>query len=209
MKKLRLLPYIIGVIGLLMPEFAAAKTDLTKYHLEITELSVDENIQSPEMPSKLEIKAREAMASLSRRFEREKFKTDLSEREGLVLMVTLPVAELFNANDTLLSNVADSKLRLFANAIRTPDRYKLLVVVHSDDTGSEDYLNNLTRSRADAIRRRFADMGIPVDGVVPYGMGYDEPINSDVSRRGRSANRRVEFYFIPGPIMIEELKLKK
>lgn len=193
---------------MVMPAAMSAKVDMAKYHREITELSVDDNLQSPEMPSKLMAKAQAAMAALARRFEHSNFKTDLSEREGLVLMVTVPVAELFNANDTLLSNVADSKLKALVAPMRTPDKYKVLVVVHSDDTGSEEYLSNLTRARADAIRRRIADMGVPVDGVVPYGLSYDEPVSSEVSRKGREANRRVEFYYVPGPVMIESLKIK-
>ncbi len=194
---------------MVMSLMASAKTDLTKYHREITELSVDENLQSPEVPSKLMSRAQADMATLSRRLEHSGFKTDVSEREGLVVMVTVPVAELFNSNDTLLSNIADKKLKVLVAPLRTPDKYKLLVVVHSDDTGSEAYLSNLTRARADAIRRRIADLGVPVDGVVPYGLSYDEPVSSEVSRKGRAANRRVEFYYVPGPIMIEGLKVRK
>lgn len=205
MNKKHLIKYIAGLC-LAVSLQAEAKTDLNKYHQEITELSIDDNLQKPDMPAKLIIKAREAMATLSNRIERAGMKTDLTEREGMVLMVTIPVAELFNSNDTLLSRVAPNRLKVLANPLRTPDKYKLLVVVHSDDTGTEEYLNNLTRARADAIRRWIADQGIPVEGVVPYGMGYDEPVSSEQSRKGREANRRVEFYYVPGPIMIDELK---
>lgn len=194
---------------MLLPGFATAKVDIAKYHKEITELSVDDNLLSPEVPSKLILQARTAMTKLSNRFEREGFQTDLTEREGMVLMVTVSVADLFMANDTLLSHAAHSKLKALSNPLRTPDKYKLLIVVHSDDTGSEEYLNALTTARADAIRMWIADQGIPVDGVVPYGLGYDEPINSEQSRKGRAANRRVEFYYVPGPVMIEELKISK
>jgi len=194
---------------MLLPHFAAAKIDLAKYHREITELSIDDNLQSPEVPSKLILKARTVMTKLANRFEREGMQTDLTEREGMVLMVTVPVADFFMANDTLLSHTAFAKLKILSNPLRTPDKYKLLIVVHSDDTGSDEYLNSLTTTRADAIRNWIADQGIPVDAVVPYGLGYDEPINSEQSRKGRAANRRVEFYYIPGPILIEELKVSK
>lgn len=190
-----------------MPFSMAAKTDFDKYHQEITELSVDENLQKPDVPSKFIMPARTAMATLASRIERAGMKTDLTEREGMVLMVTVPVSDLFNPNDTILSRVAPNKLKVLANHLRTPDRYKMLIVVHSDDTGAEEYLNNLTRARADAIRRWIAGQGIPVNGIVPYGLGYDEPISSEQSRKGRAANRRVEFYFVPGPVMIEELKV--
>lgn len=197
--------YIITVC-LVMPIYTWAKVDLDRYHREITELSVDDNLNSPAVPNKYMIGAQSAMSALSTRLSRSGFNTDLSERDGLVLMVTVPLSQLFNSNDTILSHVAPGKLKSLVQPLRTPDKYKLLIVVHSDDTGSEEYLNNLTRARADAIRQWIADLGIPVDGVVPYGLGYDEPLNVEVSRKGRAANRRVEFYYLPGPIMLEELK---
>ncbi len=205
----KLLSYYILGASAFLPFFLSAKTDFDKYYQEIVELSVDDNLQKPDVPSKYIQAARTTMAKLASRIERAGMRTDLTEREGMVLMVTVPVSDLFNANDTLLSRVAPHKLKVLANQLRTPDKYKMLIVVHSDDTGSEEYLNNLTRARADAIRRWIADQGIPVSGIVPYGLGYDEPISSEQSRKGRAANRRVEFYFVPGPIMIEELKASR
>lgn len=205
MKMNRIYKLIIPAL-LIVPSAAWPKSDLDKYHSEITELSIDENLQSPQIPSKHVIRAQAAMSALGTRFSRQGLNTDLSERDGLVLMVTVPAAALFNANDTMLSNAAPLQLKHLAHPLRVPDKYKLLIAVHSDDTGSEDYLANLTRARADAIRQWIADQGIPVDGVVPYGVGYDEPVSVDVSRKGRAANRRVEFYFVPGPVMLDELK---
>lgn len=192
--------------ALVLPCAAWGRGNLDKYHQEITELSVDDNLQSPAVPGKLMTGAQSAMSALGTRFSRAGLNTDLSERDGLVLMVTVPAAELFSANDTLLSDAGRAKLKPIVQPLRVPDKYKLLIVVHSDDTGTDEYLNNLTRARADAIRLWIDEQGIPVDGVVPYGLGFDEPVNVEVSRKGRAANRRVEFYFVPGPIMIEELK---
>lgn len=202
MKKFLSLVYI----ALLASAPLSAKTDLSKYHQEITELSIDENLQSPAIPAKLMPKVRKAMSELEARFIHENLATDLTERDGTVLMVTVPVAELFDANDTLLSKSAASKLQALSHPLRTPDKYKLIIAVHSDDTGTEDYRYYLTQTRAEAIRAWIEEKEIPVEAVVTYGVGYDEPINSEVSRKGRAANRRVEFYFVPGPILIEELK---
>lgn len=186
-----------------------AKVDLLKYHNEITELSVDDNLQSPEVPSKLMAAAQHEMDILKNRLAHAGLHTDLSEREGLVLLVTIPCSELFLPNDTLLATFASSKLKHLVPPLRNPDRFKTLIVSHSDDTGSESYLNNLTRARADAVRQWIADQGVPVDGIVPYGLGYDEPINEENSLKGRAANRRIEIYFLPGPLMLESLKSKK
>lgn len=187
----------------------AAKVDLNKYHDEIVDFSIDDNLQTPQIPGKLIAQAQNEMLKLKNRFDTSGLTTDLTERDGLVLMVTIPCSELFIPNDTTLASFAEAKLKHLEPPMRTPDRYKVLIVVHSDDTGSDVYLNNLTRARADAIRQWFADDGLDVEGIVPYGLGYDEPLNTEPSRKARAANRRVEFYFVPGPIMIESLKIKK
>lgn len=187
----------------------SAKVDIDKYHDEIVDLSVDDNLQSPQIPNKLMAQAQNEMLKLKKRFDGAGLTTDLSEREGLVLMVTIPCSELFLPNDTVIASFADSKLKHLLYPMRTPDKFKVLIVAHSDDTGSDEYLNNLTRARADAIRQWISDQNIEVDGIVPYGLGYDEPLNTESSRKARAANRRVEFYFVPGPIMVESLKIKK
>lgn len=205
----RIVTLSIYFIALFAAMPVAAKVDLNKYHEEIVDFSIDDNLQTPQVPSKLLAQAQNEMLKLKNRFDTSGLTTDLTERDGLVLMVTVPCSDLFIPNDTMLASFADTKLKHFVAPMRTPDRYKMLIIVHSDDTGSDDYLNNLTRARADAVRQWFADEGLEVEGIVPYGLGYDEPLNTESSRKARAANRRVEFYFVPGPIMIEALRIKK
>lgn len=199
----------LACIALLSGLTTAAKVDLDRYHSEIIDFSIDENLQHPEIPKRKTELARSAMVYLSRTFQSKGMDTDLSEREGLVLIVTLPASELFAANDTIVMPAASKWLADLATPLQTPDKYKMLIAVHSDNTGSEEYLYGLTRARADALVRWFGAAGVSTDGIVPYGLGFDEPLNSESSRKGRAANRRVEFYYVPGPMMFEDLKSKK
>ncbi len=207
MKLRKILTYILFATACVQP--VAAKVDLEKYHDEIFNQSVDDNLQWPDVPGKLMAQAQSTMSALKARMEHAGLKTDLTEREGLVLMVTIPASNLFLPNDTILASFAQAQLKHLLHPLRTPDRFKLLVVAHSDDTGTDDYLYGLTQARAEAIRQWIADQQIPVDAVVPYGLGYDEPISHESSRQGRAMNRRIEFYFVPGPLLIEELKSKR
>ena len=38
--------------------------------------------------------------------------------------------------------------------------------------------------------------------IVIYGIGKDEPLNDNTTRRERRANRRVEFYIVPLPLKL-------
>lgn len=173
------------------------------------ELSIDDNLLTPEIPKKQLEAAKETIKALATNLRNAGLTTDTSERDGLVLMVTVPVSDLFEANDTELSSKASQTLKQLQQHLRTPDKYKLLIAVHSDDTGSEEYLNELTELRAEAILQWLANKGIPTGGIVTYGLGYDEPLSTRPGRQQRARNRRVEFYFVPGPILIEQLKAKR
>lgn len=198
---------IITILGLLMlPAAVSAKTAMEKYHEEIAELSVDANLASPDVPKKHVEEVKTRMADLLARLKKSGFEADADERDGLVVAVTIPVSELFLPNDTLIAPHGVKPLMTLSRHLRVPDYYKVLVTVHSDDTGTEEYLNQLTRARADNIVSWFEKQGYQTDGVIPYGMGFDEPVSVEPSRAARALNRRVEIYFVPGPQMITNVK---
>lgn len=184
---------------------AGAKS-IEKYHEEIQELAVNDNIASPEVPKKLTVQVERYMADLATRLRRAGYAADTQERDGLVVTVVIPASELFEPNDTLVAPFAVSRLMPLSKYLTVPDKYKVLVTVHSDDTGSEEYLNALTTARADALVEWFGRQGVQTAQLVPYGMGYDEPESVEPSRAGRAKNRRVEIYFVPGPAMLEAMK---
>ncbi|MDE6462290.1 MAG: OmpA family protein [Muribaculaceae bacterium] len=185
---------------------AALKTD--KYHEEIVEMSVEENLIHPEVPRK-QIKAvKERQLAMARHLKQKGLMVETA-RDGMAVILTLGTDGMFLPNDTLLTAAGIRQVEQLEHYLKTPDFYKVLVVVHSDDTGSESYLNALTASRAEEIVRHFASKGLLTDAVIPYGFGMDEPLTDNLSRSSRAANRRVEFYFIPGPALISAARSGK
>lgn len=206
MKLTRILKIAVLAGLFALPVETRAKSSIEKYHDEIAEMSVDANLVSPDVPKKYVEQVKERMADLCARMKKSGFDADTNERGGLVVAVTVPVAELFLPNDTLVAPHGVKPLMTLSRHLKVPDYYKVLITVHSDDTGTEEYLNQLTRSRADNIVRWFEDQGIKTEGIVPYGMGFDEPVSVEPSRTARAQNRRIEIYFVPGPQMIENVK---
>lgn len=197
--------YIIVAFSAI-PLLSLAKTSMEKYHEDIAEMSVDANISSPDIPKKYIETATARMSELCTQLKNSGFDADAKERGGLVVTVTIPAIDLFAPNDTLVAPRAVKPLMALARHLKVPDYYKVLVTVHSDDTGTEEYLNQLTRSRADAIVEWFGNYEIDVEGIVPYGMGFDEPLSVEPTRAARALNRRIEIYFVPGPQMIDNIK---
>ena len=84
----------------------------------------------------------------------------------------------------------------------------MLLVMHTDNTGSEAYLRTLSRARVDAVYAWFDASG-DADNVVPYALGPDEPLKPNNSIDNRRVNRRLEIYLVPSSTMVAQAQRGK
>jgi outer membrane protein OmpA-like peptidoglycan-associated protein len=63
---------------------------------------------------------------------------------------------------------------------------------HTDSVGSDDYNQQLSERRAQAVRDYFLQQGINSTNVEAHGYGKTEPIATNDTSEGRQQNRRVE-----------------
>jgi outer membrane protein OmpA-like peptidoglycan-associated protein len=63
---------------------------------------------------------------------------------------------------------------------------------HTDSVGSDDYNQQLSEHRAEAVRDYFVQQGIKSTNVEAHGYGKNEPIATNDTSEGRQQNRRVE-----------------
>lgn len=63
---------------------------------------------------------------------------------------------------------------------------------HTDSVGSDDYNQQLSEHRAQAVRDYFVQQGINSASVDAHGYGKTEPIATNDTAEGRQQNRRVE-----------------
>ena len=89
--------------------------------------------------------------------------------------------------------------------LKNPGFYKMLLVMHSDNTGSPTYTLNLTRQRVNAVYDWFDENG-SVDYVVPYALGETDPLVDNNSVENRKTNRRLEIYLVPEKTMLQQAK---
>ena len=69
---------------------------------------------------------------------------------------------------------------------------RILLVGHTDDTGSTTENANLSERRAAAVARVFQGQGVPAANLYYQGAGETLPIADNHTEAGRGANRRVE-----------------
>lgn len=172
---------------------------------DIYELLLDENIELPEIKNdKMADKIQDFQYDMAVAFKKSNYDVETT-RDGEVIVVTIPASQLFDANDTLLNKLGEEVLKPFLRMVKNPGFYKLLLVMHSDNTGSSEYTLNLTRQRVNAIFDWFEENG-SVDYVVPYALGETDPAVDNNSVENRKRNRRLEIYLVPEKTMLQQAK---
>lgn len=127
-----------------------------------------------------------------------------------IILVTIPAKMLFAPNETVLSEKAGEYLEHFKKYLKEPDRYRVLLTMHTDNTGSEDYREILTEERVDAIFDWFDQAnGVDTSYLFTYSFADEEPLVPNDSQENRDRNRRLEVYIMPGLKMVEAAKKSK
>lgn len=128
-------------------------------------------------------------------------------RNKEVLLVTIPASYLFSPNDTVLSPGAYEYLSPIKRYLKDPGMYRVLLVMHTDNTGSEAYRDKLTISRVNSVFDWFDNSGADTRYLFSYAMGDEQPLREgNNSLADRAANRRLEIYLVPGKKMLEQAK---
>ncbi|MBQ6167760.1 MAG: OmpA family protein [Muribaculaceae bacterium] len=199
----RLTHILLATMALLMLSWPLTLN--AKVEDDIYEMSLDENLESPEIKNdKQADKIQEFQYDMAVAFTRSNYDVELM-REGEVIVITIPASQLFEANDTVVTKVGQELLKPFLRMIKNPGFYKMLLVMHSDNTGSSDYTLNLTRQRVNAIYDWFDENGT-VDYVVPYALGDTDPLVDNNSVENRKTNRRLEIFLVPEKTMLQQAK---
>ncbi len=194
---------IFTAMALLM--LAEPQTLNARDDYDIYDLSLDENLAVPEIKNdKQADKIQDFQYEMAVAFKRSNYDVEIM-RDDEVIVITIPASQLFDANDTVLNKVGEERLKPFLRMIKNPGFYKLLLVMHSDNTGSEAYTLNLTRQRVNAVFDWIDENG-SVDYVVPYALGDTDPVVDNNSVENRKRNRRLEIYLVPEKTMLQQAK---
>lgn len=202
--KMRYALLLLLSMAIIIPEAAYAK----KKKVDIYELSLDDNLELPEIDNdKQSDRVQDYQYAVAVALKKSNYDVELM-RDDEVIVVTLPASQLFNANDTVLTSIGQTLLKPFVKYLKSPGFYKMLLVMHSDNTGSDKYTLKLTRDRVNAVFDWF-DENASVDYVVPYALGATDPVVDNNSMTNRKRNRRLEIYLIPEEGMLSQAKKGK
>ena len=195
---------LVGIAALLGPATTSAQSDF-----DPLSANIEENIAKPEVNPKHSEAVKTAIKQLVSALRQAGYDVT-TVRKGEVAMVTLPCSALFQPNSTQLRDAAAKKLSPMAPYISRHDNYKVILAVHSDDTGDSQHADNITANRANAIDEFYYKLGSDAEtGIIPYGLGSDEPVAPNTGVANRAQNRRVEIYFVPTEEFIKKARKSK
>lgn len=118
----------------------------------------------------------------------EMLEAEKTER-GLVLTLG---DVLFATGSAEIQGGTNENLQKLVNFLNQyPDR-KVQIEGHTDNVGSASFNQNLSRQRAESVRRFLVERGIDSSRLSVSGYGFERPVASNETATGRQQNRRVE-----------------
>lgn len=127
-------------------------------------------------------------------------------RNKEVLLITIPASKLFAPNEVEVRKDAAALLTPIKRYLKDADMYRVLLVMHTDNTGSDKYREHITEERGNALFDWFADQGVDTRYLFSYALADDMPLVENNSMTNRAKNRRLEVYLVPGKKMLEQAK---
>jgi outer membrane protein OmpA-like peptidoglycan-associated protein len=112
------------------------------------------------------------------------------EPRGVV--ITLSGSVLFASNRSTLLPAARTRLDQVSEVLLTTKERKLSIEGHTDSQGSNGRNQQLSQSRAEAVRSYLIERGYAGDLIQAKGMGEGSPVADNGNAEGRANNRRVE-----------------
>ena len=99
----------------------------------------------------------------------------------------------FDTDKATIKQESQPTLQEIGKLLEQHSELQLVIVGHTDNQGSFDYNMNLSRLRADAVKRELvSNYGIAAARLESWGVAYLAPVASNGSDEGRAKNRRVD-----------------
>lgn len=105
--------------------------------------------------------------------------------------------QIFSIGRGEISALAMADIRNVVTKFINKSQKQLLIVGHTDDTGSSDFNKNLSIERAVKFSQILVDYGMNQERILVVGMGEHKPIAHNNTIEGREKNRRIELIEYP------------
>lgn len=154
-------------------------------------------------------------ALIGRRMDKqaEELREDLEgaevERVGEGIKITFDSGLLFNVDKYRLQSSIEENLIQLAETLQKYEDTNILIEGHTDNTGSDQYNQELSEKRARSVATFLAAQGVANERMTTMGYGESQPIADNSSVSSRAKNRRVEVAIFANEKMKRQAELEK
>jgi outer membrane protein OmpA-like peptidoglycan-associated protein len=99
---------------------------------------------------------------------------------------------IFETGRATLRPGAEQRLRPLVAYLQSSPNVRVRIEGHTDSRGTTAYNQNLSQTRADAVKAAIASAGIDAGRIDALGFGESRPVATNRTTAGQQANRRVE-----------------
>jgi outer membrane protein OmpA-like peptidoglycan-associated protein len=117
-------------------------------------------------------------------------------RAGEGIIVNFSSGILFDTDMAVVKADAQTNLQKLAASLQSNPETNILIVGHTDNTGSNAHNMELSIRRADAVKSVITTDNISGSRLTVKGKGKTEPIGDNNTVDGRAQNRRVEIVIV-------------
>jgi len=110
-------------------------------------------------------------------------------------MVSLPNVQFYTDSDILLPSSA-RELQQLAEYLAKNEAVNATIIGHTDNTGDPQQNLDLSKRRAESVKRFLQSLGVNGNRLQSQGMGDKRPKADNNTKEGRLMNRRVEVQLI-------------
>lgn len=99
----------------------------------------------------------------------------------------------FVTNSATIKSTSFPFLKEMADYLKANPDVSILITGHTDNVGNDAYNLDLSKKRADAVKKYLVGQGVGEIAITTDGKGEAEPIADNKTAEGRALNRRVVF----------------
>jgi outer membrane protein OmpA-like peptidoglycan-associated protein len=124
-------------------------------------------------------------------------------------LTIFPIYFSFNKH---ICQANEENLKNLANWLKKHKKAKLEIIGYTDDLGTDEYNIQLSKRRAEFVKKQLVQQGIDKNRLIVKAMGKKNPVASNDTPEGRQQNRRVEFRITniknPDIIILNKIEFK-